>query len=411
MKFGGTSVKDFPAMKNIANIIKCNSHTKKIIVISAIAQGTNMLAEIGKLSSFGKYDNAKLVIEKFISRHIEIASQIISKENQKKLLSEIEKGKNKLLKISYGISLLNELTPKTLDLLYSFGETFSSLCVSFILEDIGLKNLWIDATKIIITDSNHNFASPNLNIVEKKLKRVFSKNKKTNVFVTQGFIGASENGAITTMGRESSDFSAAVFGCSISAKEIQIWTDVDGIFTADPTVVKNAKLISEISFDEAFHLTESGAKVLHSKTMIPAKEKNIPIRVLNSKNLKSKGSLVFNFERKEKSITGIAWQNSITMINFIFSDKENYHLNFEILNTILGENKTIPLYVFHNTQNTTLIIKNSFFNNNFLVELSRYGKIKLFENKSIISIVGNNLFAEKKIISSFTKVFQNKNYF
>ena len=294
MKFGGTSTQDAAAMYNVAAIVKTRRERSPIVVISAIAQATNALENAGRLASEGRDDEALELLRTLIRRHSAIIQERIKNTERRAQLDEIlTVAMGELEQLVRGVSILGELTPRTKDAFYSYGELLSSRIVAAVLQEEGVEAQWIDTKEFMITDENFNSATPRMEIVGERLHAiVLPLIKKGIVPVTQGFIGSTPSGRRTTMGRESSDYSAAVIGAAVAADDIEIWTDVDGVLSADPRVVGSPLKVKVLTFDEAFELSFFGAKVLHPNTMLPAIEKNIPIHVYNSRRPERSGTSV-----------------------------------------------------------------------------------------------------------------------
>ena len=411
MKFGGTSVQDTPSMLNVAEIVKEHLHLNPFVVISAIAQGTNMLTTIGKEAESGNKILYQKNIETFIGRHHEIVENGVQvNETKERLFERISKVEKELLRLSEGIYLLKECSPRSLDALCVNGEYLSSLCISEIFREQGIDNVWIDARAFIVTDSNFTAASPQMKKVKERFSSILNEKKyEGKVFITQGFIGATENGVPTTMGRESSDFSAAVIGEAINASEIQIWTDVDGIFTADPRVISQAKHIAELTFEEALELADKGAKVLHPKTMLPAMERNIPIRIRNSKNKKSSGSLITSEIKQQNGAVSIAQKKDVILIRFSPFDKKNYPLLSEHISGLHAKYCISPLSQISDERGITFLFQHIPSVDFFIREISEIGQTEIQTNLSLISLVGRNIFRDEKVMSIFANAAYRNN--
>lgn len=278
-KFGGTSVATKEAILTIVEIVR-RSIRKPVLVVSAVSGVTDALLK--KQIELVRTVHQRLVNELFPDRgtRLEITSYI---DQQLRRIAEITKKTN--------------LSLAEIDQLVSFGEIISSYIISKVLQLHGIASEQVIATKMIITDDNFTKAEFLPEETRKNVRNILRPIIERGVVpVVTGFIGSTRNGRVTTLGRGGSDYSAAIIGYFLGAEEIQIWTDVDGVYTADPRVVKNAQLLPVISYEQAFLLAESGAKVLHPKTMGPALKGNIPIRVLNTFKTENSGTLVTTVE-------------------------------------------------------------------------------------------------------------------
>lgn len=275
-KFGGTSVATKKAILTIIEIVRQNLNRRPILVVSAVRGVTDALLkrQVGVVYEI----HQKLINDLFPNR--EIRTEVMNYVDYQ--LRQVE-----------AIVQRETLTSSDIDELVSFGEIISSYIVSQSLRISGIPSEQVIASRLIITDDNFMQADFLPEETKIRVRNILTPiMEKGIVPVVTGFIGSTRDGRITTLGRGGSDYSAAIIGYSLRACEIQIWTDVDGVFTADPRVVKSARLLPVISYEQAFLLAESGAKVLHPKTMGPALKGNIPIRVLNTFNISNSGTLV-----------------------------------------------------------------------------------------------------------------------
>ncbi len=275
-KFGGTSVATREAILTITEIVRSNLNRRPVLVVSAIRGVTDALLkrQIGLVREI----HQKLINDLFSNG--EIGAEVMNYVDHRLREAEV-------------IVQRTNLTPADMDELVSFGEIISSYIVSQALRIAGIPSEQVIASRLIVTDDNFMQAEFLPEETKTRVRNTLTPIlDRRSVPVITGFIGSTRDGRITTLGRGGSDYSAAIIGYSLDASEIQIWTDVDGVFTADPNVVKNARLLPVISYEQAFLLAESGAKVLHPKTMGPALKGNIPIRVLNTFNISNSGTLV-----------------------------------------------------------------------------------------------------------------------
>jgi aspartate kinase len=296
LKYGGTSI---ATPKNVKDIVKHLSSLKKgnqiVIVCSAISGTTDDLIEISNLIKKEKKDQVKQLTNKIIQKHKKFAQQTISKSKvRKQLLADLDSAFTKLVALIDGKIQLWEITPRSLDYLISYGERLSSKIVSAALVDQGIKSEPFTGKQIgIVTDSNFGESKPLLDTTRLRVsKNVDSLFAKKVLPVVGGFSGADQHGRTTTFGRGGSDYSATTIASSIKADEIWLMSDVDGLMTADPKIIKNAKILKEVSYVEAIEMSLFGAKQIHPRTFEPLLSKKIPMRIRNTFNLKNKGTLV-----------------------------------------------------------------------------------------------------------------------
>jgi len=296
IKYGGTSIsatKDIQAIaKNLNELSKKN---QIVVVCSATSGTTDDLIEISESIKKENKSKAEQLASKITNRHKQLAKQTIKKSDiRKKLLSKFDEDFNELVALIDGMVLLGEVTPRTMDYLFSFGERLSIKLVSSAINDSGKKSIPLTGKEVgIVTDSNFGESKPLIDTtrlrVSKTVDALFSK--KT-IPVVGGFVGADQHGHVTTFGRGGSDYSATIVGSCIKADEIWLMSDVDGLMTADPKIVKKAKLLKEVSYIEAIEMALFGAKQIHPRTFEPLITKKIPMKIRSSFNIKNEGTLV-----------------------------------------------------------------------------------------------------------------------
>lgn len=295
MKFGGTSVADAARIQEVAKIV-ANEHARQpVVVVSAMSQVTNTLVELANLAAKGNHANKiGLGIKRLRKIHNEtIATMQLEPTVSKPLLELVDDKLTKLSEVLGSISALGELTPRGSDLIVSFGERISIHIVAAALVKNGVSATPVEASELIVTNDEFGNAQPKLDLSKKLTKsKLQPLLDKASTPVITGFIGATSKGIVTTLGRGGSDYSATIIGYCIDAEEVWIWTDVDGVMTADPRVVTGAHTIAQLSYDEAAELSYFGAKVLHPRTMVPATVGKIPIFIKNTLNPTAEGSMI-----------------------------------------------------------------------------------------------------------------------
>jgi aspartate kinase len=293
MKFGGTSVQDAAAIDRAAAIVRGRLPRHPVVVVSALARVTDGLLAMGLAAGKGDRESALELSRQLRERHYNVASELLGTGVFTGFHGELEAEFDALDELLRGIAAVGEITPRTSDLVVSFGERLSSRIMQEALSARGVDATHLDARDLLVTDAAHTRALPQFEETYSRLRRdVKPLLDKGRVPVLGGFIGATREGVTTTIGRGGSDFSAAIVGAGLSAESIEIWTDVDGMMTTDPNLVREARRIKVISFEEAAELAYFGAKVLHPATLLPAIQLNIPVYVLNSSNPKCEGTRV-----------------------------------------------------------------------------------------------------------------------
>ena len=315
LKFGGSSVENATNISKVADIIKNTSQkASTAVVVSALGGITDALLKTATLAAAGD-ESYKTVLAEIEKRHIDVVKEIMPVTQQSSLLSLVKKMSNDIADICNGIFLLGELSDRTKDRVSSFGELLSSKILSAKLSSMSLDNEWKDSRELITTDSNFGKAVVDFTITNKKIENYFSQTT-SKLFIFPGFIASSKDGETTTLGRGGSDYTGAILAAGIDAEVFEIWTDVSGMMTADPRLVKNKKLIPQISYQEAMELSHFGAKVIYPPTIQPVMKKNIPVWIKNSFAADDVGTLIHNeVIKSEHTVCGISSINNIVLIS------------------------------------------------------------------------------------------------
>jgi aspartokinase/homoserine dehydrogenase 1 len=299
MKFGGTSVGNPERMHNVAQIVAEHSrHAVVVVVVSAMAGVTDMLIRAATEASHGDREHWKSVRQELARRHREVADRLLSAGEQAIVLPRLAEQVNTFENLCAGFSLVREVTPRAMDALSSIGEVMSATLMAAILrspqpDGAGLPAEAVDATELIVTDDSFGSATPLFDETNPRTsQRLGALRRRGLIPVVTGFRGATRDGLCTTLGRGGSDYSGTIVGAALEAEEIWIWTDVDGVMTADPRLVPGAKIIPEISYREAIELSFFGAKVLHPKTIQPVMKKKIPVWIKNTFNCACPGTKI-----------------------------------------------------------------------------------------------------------------------
>ena len=296
IKYGGTSISNAKDIQSVAKYINLQSNKHQILVVcSAISGTTDDLIEISESIKKENKSRAEQLVSTITNRHKQLAKQTIKKPDvRKKLLIKLDSDFTELLALIDGMVLLGEVTPRSMDYLISFGERLSIQLVSSALNDSGKKSIPLTGKEIgIVTDSNFGESKPLMDTTRLRVsKTVETLFLKKTIPVVGGFAGADQHGHVTTFGRGGSDYSATTIGSCVKANEIWLMSDVDGLMTADPKIVKNAKLLKEVSYIEAIEMAQFGAKQIHPRTFEPLLMKKIPMKIRNSFNVKNEGTLV-----------------------------------------------------------------------------------------------------------------------
>lgn len=315
LKFGGTSVGSVGSIETLISIVKneLTGGDKPVVVLSAMSGVTNLLTQLATQAAAGLGFTDEL--EALQKKHFDVVKALIGVQQQNPVFTKLKIYFNELDDLLQGISSLRELTPKTLDLVLSYGERCSTFMISKIAEQHFKESLFADASNLVKTDSQFGQAKVYTDLTEALIKGYMSENPGRLIFVT-GFIASNTDGRITTLGRGGSDYTASIFASALNASEIQIWTDVNGMMTADPRMVKKAFSLSELTYTEAMELSYFGAKVIYPPTMIPAFLKKIPIVIKNTFEPEAEGTVIrHDCQPSKLPIKGISSINEISIIN------------------------------------------------------------------------------------------------
>jgi len=326
MKFGGTSVGSSKAMAGAAQIVKeARAAWPRVVVItSALAGVTNLLLESAAGAARGDTTQIAAAEQTLFANHQTIAASLIAHEARRAaVMDEIAELVRSFVELCHAISVLGEATPRALDAVASLGERMSVRLLSAVLESAGIASNYVEAGELIVTDDHFQSAHPDFSLTTERTRRILLPMLKEGLTpVITGFIGATRDGLITTLGRGGSDYSAGIIGAVLPADEVWIWTDVNGVMTADPRLIPNAQTLPEISYSEIAELAYFGAKVLHPKTIRPVVEAGIGLRICNTFNPGHPGTrLVANHkstrpqakEKVIKAITAIHQQHLVTI--------------------------------------------------------------------------------------------------
>ena len=322
MKFGGTSVADPEAIKRLIGIVRHQLESQKggddapVVVVSALAKVTDQLVQVARLAEDGEADRAADALRALLDRHVAVASAVTS-ESRAETVAKVRQEFEELIGLVHALAVLREVSPRSLDAVLAAGEVVSSRIVAAAIADHRMESVWVDARGVIVTDSEYNAAVPDmLETADRTRDRVAPHASRCRVAVLGGFIGSTSNGVTTTLGRGGSDYSAAIFGACLGVDEIQIWTDVDGMLTADPRIVPQPRVVPQLSFAEASELAYFGAKVLHPSTSLPAVDRNIPVRILNARRPDQPGTrITADGGAADGQLTAIACKRDVTVVD------------------------------------------------------------------------------------------------
>ena len=393
-KFGGTSVGDAEAIARTTSIIAGRRERQPVVVVSALGGATNTLLQIAEQSSKGQLIGALSAVEGLRDRHLAQTETLLGANSDacQDVCGELSAMFDELAALAEALKTLGDLTPRSLDAIASLGEQLSSVLVVAAFKQHGLDAEHVDARHVMITDAQFTRAEPQPDaIAEAALRLVMPIVRAGRIPVMGGFIGSAQGTAITTtLGRGGSDYSASLIGAALQAEAIEIWTDVDGMLTADPRVVPGARLIERIGFEEASELASFGAKVLHPNTIAPAVMRGIPVWVLNSARPAGTGTLI-TFDAPRRPVTAIAGKSGVTLLKVrsprmlltegfmrtLFEVFERHHTSVDVVAT---SEVSVSVTIDDASRLEALV-----------VDLRTLGDVTMERNRGIVSIVGNGL--------------------
>jgi aspartate kinase len=381
-------------MRNVIRIVISRLDEQPVVVISAIARATNELEHIARTAALGSSDEAAGLVDHLFRRHYTIIDELLRSKQRGDAVKEVFAGHQAEIKqLVNGLSILRELTPRTMDAVCSFGERLSSRIIAAGLEEAGVESVWVDAKDFMVTDDNFGRAQPLMDKVKDRLESVVRPLLATGKTpVTQGFIGVTQGGQYTTMGRESSDYSASIIGAAMNARKVQIWTDVDGILSADPRVVARPFKVRRMAFEEAFELSYFGAKVLHPTTMVPLLNKGIPVQILNSKREESTGTLVeVESLPAQTTLKSIAHRRGVSLITVQPRNRFGQYVFWEGIFSVLTKYAIPASSMATSEYSVCLMVDDKAVTDTLRAELGQFGEVEIAGGKTSVTLVGKGL--------------------
>ena len=395
MKFGGTSVEDAVAIARTAGIVagRRDKGLKPFVVVSAMARVTDSLLAAAAAAGNGDKAGALALSSRLRGRHLETAAKLVSAADGVPLSNALHAEFDALDDLLRGIAAVGELTPRTTDLVVSFGERLSSRIVAAAFTHAGLNAAHLDARTCILTDDSFGKAIPQEALIEKAMEQVARPLlNEGKLPVMGGFIGATEAGVTTTLGRGGSDFSAALVGGALRGGAIEIWTDVDGIMTTDPRICRDALRVKTVSFEEAAELAYFGAKVLHPATILPAVQQNIPVWVLNSRNPTNEGTRIAAVAPPCKSpFKCIAVKKRLTIVDIVASRMLMSHGYLKAVFDVFDKHRVVIDMVSTSEVSISVTVDTSDRLPAIAADLRQIADVKFESNKALICMVGEDI--------------------
>jgi aspartate kinase len=393
MKFGGTSVADAAAFENVAHIVAAQRHEQPVVVVSAMSGVTDALLASVAIAAEGELNEAIASLEETYERHQEAAQQLLSFETLQVFLAQLRDPVTHIPQQLKRLTVDPASRRAIQDAVVSFGEFLSSALLAAALKDRGVNARLVHAYRCIVTNDEHTCASPSMDETFAATRQSLLPLVEDEIVpVIGGFVGATPDGATTTLGRGGSDYTAAILGAALNSEEIQIWTDVTGVLTADPRVVPHAQTIERLSYSEAAELAYFGAKVLHPKTIQPAIEDRIPVRICNSRAPAEHGTLVGpQSDTSPRTIKAIAHKTGVTTVQITSARMLGAYGFLRALFEVFDRHRTVVDVVTTSEVSVSLSLDDDSTLPAIVEELEQLGTVRIEKGSAIICVGGEGL--------------------
>ena len=387
MKFGGSSVADAPCMQEVAALVRTAQARSPLVVLSATARSTDQLFQAATRAEAGDLPGALALAAALVERHRGLAGELLAGGLPGDLDTALAELAGELDLLLRGVALLKELSPRSMDAIASLGERFSSRILAAFLGAA-----WVDARTVVRTDATFGCARPLPGELEALAGTLLLPLLGPDrAVVTQGYIGATAQGLTTTLGRGGSDYSAALFGAALGAEDIQIWTDVEGVLTADPRVVPEAQPIPELSFAEAAELAAFGAKVLHPATIQPAVEKGIPVTVRHTRRPQGRFTTITGEVRTGRPVTALAHRGPVTVLTVASARMLNQSGFLARLFDVFARHRVSVDLIATAEVSVSLTVEADADLEGLLEDLAAFATVGVAPGRAIVAVVGERL--------------------
>lgn len=409
MKFGGTSVQDASAFLRVAKIAASQQEFSPVIVTSAMSKFTDALLGSFDTAKKGHSTIAFTSLQEHFDRHSAVSSELLGRSGQTAFEAELDLAMQELSDLLLRAERRSLPLSMLKDAVVSYGEQLSSRLLAEVLRASGIKTRQVDSRRVIVTDEEYGAAAPIWEETEKLVRLELGPIiENGEVPVLGGFIAASRSGETTTLGRGGSDYSAALIGAALDAREIQIWTDVTGVLTCDPRICSDARTIDVLSYEEAAELAYFGAKVLHPKTIKPAVDHKIPVRVCNSHQPSERGTMVLAESAvSPNKIKSIAHKNGITVLRISSARMLGSYGFMAALFQIFERFRTVIDVISTSEVSVALTLDNTESLEKIVSELERLGDVEIEHGHAVICVVGEGLRASAGLASKIFSTIDN----
>lgn len=393
MKFGGTSVANFEAITRTIFIIGGKLDKKPVVVVSALSKVTDLLYRISDAAASRNEAETRELLAQLRKRHTDLAGELLAQSVLKdEAVAKVNEICDNLDSIAMAVCSLGELSDRNKAIIISNGEYLSSTIIAYAMNSKGIRTKWVDARSMMVTNNSYLKAEPDMTAIMERVPGVIADAYDgMDAVITQGFIGVTKVGEPTVLGRGGSDYSASLIGMAVDAERIEIWTDVDGVRTADPRKVQNTKYLEKISFEEAAEMAHFGAKVLHPLTIEPAVRKSIPIYVLNSMNPSGKGTAILRNEFIEDGVKSVSFKENIRVINIFSTRMINTSGFLRRVFEIFSESKVSVDLISTSEANISVTVDAAERIEPVVEQLSEFADVIVDDDKSQVSVIGKNI--------------------
>ncbi|MGI8788900.1 MAG: lysine-sensitive aspartokinase 3 [Pyrinomonadaceae bacterium] len=393
MKFGGTSVQGISEFVRVAEIILSERENSPVVVTSAMSKVTDALLSAFETAKKGEPDTAFASLDIQFARHYKVSERLLDEAQQKSFQTEINFAQKELKDLLMRVSRRSLPLQMLKDAIVSYGEQLSSRLLAEVCKAKGLNAKHADSRRLIVTDDEYGSAAPiwdeTKKLIQLELQPLIEANE---IPILGGFIAASRSGETTTLGRGGSDYSAALVGAALKAREIQIWTDVTGVLTCDPRVCPEARTLKTLSYEEAAELAYFGAKVLHPKTIQPAVDLQIPVRVCNSHEPQMRGTMILpQAQTTPRLVKSIAYKKGITVLHITSARMLGAYGFMSAIFQIFDRHRTVIDVVKTSEVSVSLTLDNTDSLENIVQDLERIGTIEIEPNQAVVCVVGSGL--------------------
>lgn len=393
MKFGGTSVGDVTAFQRVVEIVSSQVDKQPVVVTSAMTKTTDALLAAFETARKGDADTAFESLEPHFARHAEVVESLVSSNNKHSFTNEIRFAREELSDLLMRVARRSLPLQMLKDAIVSYGEQLASRLLTDVLRSADVNARHVDSRRLIVTDDEYGAAQPiwdeTQDLVRLELEPMIEAGE---VPILGGFIAASRAGETTTLGRGGSDYSAAIYAACLEARELQIWTDVTGVLTCDPRVCPEARTLRTLSYEEAAELAYFGAKVLHPKTIQPAVDLEIPVRVCNSREPGEQGTMVLPASRSTpRKIKSIAHKTGITVLHITSARMLGAYGFMSAIFQIFERHRTVVDVVTTSEVSVSLTLDNTSSLDAVVADLERIGTVDIERDQAIICLVGSGL--------------------